>query len=75
MVPRTRIQLPTIKPPKAEANELTNNSEPQGTINNNKPIVIGAADFYIVEGPTNTAEGKRRIGFDLVFRKLLWNPH
>jgi hypothetical protein len=42
---------------------------------NNKPMVIRAAGFYNVERPTNAAKWQLRIGFDFVFKKLLWNPY
>ena len=45
---------------------------------NSKPMVIRAAGFYNVERPTrptNAAEWEIRIGFDFVFKKLLWNPY
>jgi hypothetical protein len=42
---------------------------------NNSPVVIRAAGFYNVERPTNAAKWEIRIGFDFVFKKLLWNPY
>jgi hypothetical protein len=42
---------------------------------NNSPVVIRAASFYNVERPTNAAKWEIRIGFDFVFKKLLWNPY
>lgn len=41
----------------------------------NRPMIIRAAGFYNVERPTNAAKWEIRIGFDFVFKKLLWNPY
>lgn len=42
---------------------------------NNRPMIIRAAGFYNVERPTNAAKWEIRVGFDFVFKKLLWNPY
>jgi len=42
---------------------------------NNRPMVIRAAGFYNVERPTNAAKWEMRIGFDFLFKRLLWNPY
>jgi hypothetical protein len=37
-------------------------------------MIIRMAGFYNMERPTNYAKWEIRMGFDFVFKKLLWNP-